>query len=137
MVYTSPSSPHPPPPLPLFDLIAQGKILLIFNICDFLVGILGLRARLEAFDRRIAREVIDDARAREEREQYVFIIFFVQLFIFLLFYYIFLVFFAFFFFFEIFINFNFYLLYLFLRYIFVVFVNILTKNFKNHNIFLL
>lgn len=33
-----------------------------------LVGILGLRARIEAFDRRIAREVIDDARAREERE---------------------------------------------------------------------
>lgn len=34
------------------------------------MGILGLRARLEAFDRRIAREVIEDARAREEHEQY-------------------------------------------------------------------
>lgn len=26
---------------------------------------------MEAFDRRIAREIIDDARAREEREMYV------------------------------------------------------------------
>jgi len=33
------------------------------------VGLLGIRARIEAFDRRIAREAIEEAREREERER--------------------------------------------------------------------
>ena len=59
-------------PSPSFSLsYVLCSICVVTFTNEMLVGILGLRARLEAFDRRIAREVIDDARAREEHEQYV------------------------------------------------------------------
>ncbi len=47
------------------------SIIFLRHSISRLVGLLGLRARLEIFDRRIAREVMDDAREREEREMYV------------------------------------------------------------------